>query len=302
MKIIYFSILVFTIITTVFTEMYLGHLGLGDPVRYDSNYIYGYAPKENQKKKRFNNSVLTINDFGLRSNINWNKNKKKKIIFLGDSITYGGSYIDDKKIFSHLVCENLSNYICGNAGVNAYSVINIVMRSRYDERIADAQKYLFLVAPGDFYREYASAKIAHFYLNNNNFFLPAITEAISFVATKYDINKYISKSNDTERNQNKKDLVDYSIKLLNDELIRLKNLNKDIYLIYTVEKDDKNSKKKINKYILEELKKLNIRNFYSLEDVLNKNIYFYDSVHYSEEGHKIVSEKIDKIINANNQN
>ena len=98
-----------------------------------------------------------------------------------------------QKFFSHLVCETLKEYLCGNAGVNAYSIINMVMRSRYDTRLKEANKIVFLVAPGDFYREYANSDTAHFYLNNKQFFLPGITEALSFVSTKYDINKYISK-------------------------------------------------------------------------------------------------------------
>ena len=194
MRIFYLTtIILIIVLATTITELYLGYVGLGDPIRYDSNYIYGYAPKENQKKQRLKGSIVSINDVGLRSNYNWKNTNKDKIIFLGDSITYGGSYIDDKETFSYLVCKELKNYLCGNAGVNAYSIINIVMRSKFDKRFADAKKYIFLVAPGDFYREYAGSNSAHFYLNNNKFFLPAITEAISFVATKYDLNKYLSK-------------------------------------------------------------------------------------------------------------
>ena len=30
---------------------------------------------------------------------------KRKLFFFGDSVTYGGSYIDDKETFAHLACE-----------------------------------------------------------------------------------------------------------------------------------------------------------------------------------------------------
>ena len=47
-----FSITISAIILLTFiTEIYLKNLGLGDPVRYDSNILYGYAPKTEQKKK-----------------------------------------------------------------------------------------------------------------------------------------------------------------------------------------------------------------------------------------------------------
>ena len=292
MRSLFIFISFFIVVSICLTEIYLRYLGLGDPVRYDSNYIYGYAPKENQKKERFRESIVTINELGLRTPFSWNNSEKKKIIFIGDSITYGGSYIDDKEIFSFLVCSKMNNYLCGNAGVNAYSVINMVMRSRYDRRIDNAEVYIFTVAPGDFYREYAGSNTAHFYLNNKEFFLPAITEAISFVTTKYDINNYISKKNDTNTYNNKIDLIDYSIELLKSEIYRLYSDNKKVRLFYTVEKEDKNSKKEINKYILNKLSKSNIPNFFTLEKVLSKDEYFYDSVHYNKKGHLIVAEKI----------
>ena len=219
-------------------------------------------------------------------------NLKHKIIFIGDSITYGGSYIDDEKIFSFLVCLKMKYYLCGNAGVNAYSIINMVMRSRHDQRINNEKVYIFTIAPGDFYREYAGSNTAHFYLNNNNFFLPAITEAISFFATKYDINNYISKKNDTKIYNNKTELIDYSIRLLKNEIERLSAANKKVRVFYTIEKNDKNSKKEINNYILNKLLDANIENFYTLEKVLSKNEFFYDNVHYNEKGHSAVAEKI----------
>ena len=186
----------------------------------------------------------------------------------------------------------MKNYLCGNAGVNAYSIINMVMRSRHDQRINNEKVYIFTIAPGDFYREYAGSNTAHFYLNNNNFFLPAITEAISFFATKYDINNYISKKNDTKTYDNKTELIDYSIKLLKNEVDRLYASNKKVKVFYTIEKNDKNSEKEINNYILNKLLEANIKNFYTLEKVLSKNEFFYDNVHYNEKGHIAVADKI----------
>ena len=291
-----FTTLILLVSTTI-TELYLKHIGLGDPVRYDSDYIYGFAPKENQKKIRFDGSLVSINDVGLRTHINWKNNSKKKIVFLGDSITYGGSYIDDKKLFSNLVCEKINSYICGNAGVNAYSIINMVMRSRYDERFNESEKYIFTVAPGDFYREYIGANSLHFYLNKKEFFLPAITEALSFIGTRYDINRYLSKHNDTNKeNVHKKELINFSIELLHQEIKRLKYENKEVFVFYTVEKDDKDSLKKTNKYILNKIKNLNLKNFYNLNKTLNDNKYFYDSVHYNELGHRKVAEKIISVL------
>ena len=292
--IIYFSILI--CVSVLLTETYLRYIGLGDPVRYDSNLIYGYAPKINQKKSRLKNATVTINNLGLRSINDWGNSQTNKIVFFGDSITYGGSYIDDKKTFSHIVCKELNYNLCGNAGVNAYSIINIIMRSRYDQRLKNISKYIFLVAPGDFYREYADANTAHFYLNNFDYILPSTLEALSFFSTKYDINNFLSKKNDTKVYQNQKELIDYSIDLLFDEIYRLKKLNKEVYLLYTIERDDKFSQKKINSYILKKIKDHNFENFFSLEKTLNNDDYFYDSVHYNEKGHNVVAMEIISIL------
>ena len=167
---IYFS---FLIVVKTITELYLRYIGLGDPIVYDSNFVYGYAPKANQKKNRFKNSVVTINDVGLRSLENWSeKEEYKKIVFFGDSVTYGGSYIDDKKTFVFLSCKNLKKLkiVCGNAGVNSYGIHNIVYRSKYDERLNKIFLKVFIIVPDDFYRGLQNSKTAHFYLNEKEFF------------------------------------------------------------------------------------------------------------------------------------
>ena len=157
-KKIYFSltILLILILPTTIVEIYLKYIGLGDPITYDSNYVYGYSPKTNQGKKRIGGAYVSINDVGLRSIHNWSDNEnKKKIIFFGDSVTYAGSYIDDSETFAHIACDKLenSNIVCGNAAVNAYGIHNIVYRSRYDERINRSDIKIFVIIPDDFYRD-----------------------------------------------------------------------------------------------------------------------------------------------------
>ena len=175
------------------------------------NFVYGYAPRINQKK-RFKNSIVTINDIGLRSVHNWKKMKKNKNNFFGDSVTYGGSYIDDKETFSHLTCEYLNdiNYLCGNAGVNAYGIHNIVYRSRYDERISDDDLRIFLLVPDDFYRGLQNHNTAHFYMKENNFLFPAIFEAVNFISSKYNI-KFIYLKVQIIKMKNKKRIINESV-------------------------------------------------------------------------------------------
>ena len=282
MKILFIFTLPLIFLITIITEFYLKNSGLGDPVRYDSNIFYGYSPKENQKRERFKGSFVTINDVGLRTLDNWNNNKKK-IVFLGDSVTYGGSSIDDKDLFSHIVCEKLSEYLCGNAGVNSYGVYNTVMRSRFDKRIQNADFFIFLFPPDDFLRNFRGKDTAHFYLNNKNYLLPAMTEAINFISTKFDLNKYISKSNDTVSNINDKlSYIDYSVELLSNEIKSKIIENKNIIVFLSNRKDDKFFKNRINEYIKKLVDNIDI---IILDDVLDKDEYFFDhSVHLSKKG------------------
>ena len=95
------------------------------------------CPKKSESKvKRFNNSTVTINEQGFRTS--QKDNYERKIFFLGDSVTYGGSYIDDKELFSSKVCEKINylkveKYSCLNGGVNAYGFENIYNRLEYLE-------------------------------------------------------------------------------------------------------------------------------------------------------------------------
>ena len=108
-KYYYFIILLIIIIFSIFfLELLLRIYGLGDPIIYKTNLSYRYAPSPDQSVIRMNKSKITINEKGLRATQQWDSKNLNKILFFGDSVTYGGSYIDDKDIFSELVCHNLN--------------------------------------------------------------------------------------------------------------------------------------------------------------------------------------------------
>ena len=70
-------------------------------------------------------------------------------------------------------------------------------------------------------------------------------------------------------------------------------------IFYTIEKDDMKSKRHNNRYILNNLKSLNLANFYSLENILTKDEYFVDNAHLSQKGHTVVAKKIISTISSN---
>ena len=291
------SVILIILIPTTVTEIYLKYVGLGDPIIYDPNFVYGYAPRINQKKNRLKNSTVTINDIGLRTIYDWKENEdKKKIIFFGDSVTYGGSYIDDKETFSHLTCEHLNdiNYLCGNAGVNAYGIHNIVYRSRYDTRITDDNLRIFILVPDDFYRGLQDHNTAHFFMKENNFLFPAIFEAINFISSKYNIRNFISKNSDSITNKNKYSLIDESIKILNSEIIRLTKDKKKVLIFFSNSK----SNTSINNLILKKINNQIDHEIINFSNILTEEM-FEDETHYNKMGHKTIALFISKKIIEN---
>jgi len=102
-------------------------MGLGDPVLYYADSLIGYRLKPNQKVKRFKNSYITVNNEGFRVASLKNKNSSvKNVVFVGDSVTYGGSYINDNDLFSELFCESsIEDDYCLNGAINSWGLQNM---------------------------------------------------------------------------------------------------------------------------------------------------------------------------------
>ncbi len=134
------------------TELFLRKaFGLGKPVLYYSYPLYGYRPKPDQDVTRFHGARIQINNLGLRANQDWDSRTDDKILFLGNSVTYGGSMIDNNDLFSHLALNGLKDYKSGNGGVNGWGVENIhglLVRAQF----LPAQIYVSVIYEGDFYR------------------------------------------------------------------------------------------------------------------------------------------------------
>ena len=104
-KKIYFITLVLIIVSLFLLEFLLRVYGLGDPIIYGTNLSYRYFPLPNQSVNRLRGSNIKINDKSLRATLEWDNDNKNKILFFGDSVTYGGSYIDNKEILSTSQCS-----------------------------------------------------------------------------------------------------------------------------------------------------------------------------------------------------
>jgi hypothetical protein len=131
--------------------------GLGHPPLYELSPLYGYRLKPNQVIESkggmglLYGARLTTNNLGLRAADQWNSNPAGKILFLGDSVTYGGQYVGDSQLFSSLAGHRLPGWKIGNGGVNAWGVENIVGLVK-DYGFIPAKIVVTCLIEGDFYR------------------------------------------------------------------------------------------------------------------------------------------------------
>ena len=276
------------------------HLGLGEPIVYDPHPLWGYTPRANRQYSRFDGDIVTINDIGARSRQSWNM-EGKNIVFLGDSVTYGGSYIDDDQTFVSISCSKIEGWSCHNAGVNAYGILNMVARSRYDERVNTSAVRVFTFISGDFDRGLRDSNTAHFILRNPPENLSGLWEILNFVASSITPKAWFGKKSDIkEENQvDQKRLVSrqFALDVLVNELERLESVGMIFLLVHSPSRAEiENHDLITSNRVLTDLKLRFQGHFHSLHTVLseeyesnNQNI-FKDSVHFEERGHRVVGE------------
>ena len=109
------AIVIIFVLGAVLFEFALSYIGLGDPVLFRSYPLYGFRPLPNQEVERFN-AVTKVNNLGLRANEDWDDEIRNKILFLGDSVAYGGTRISNDELFSTLAVKNLDG--CATSAVD----------------------------------------------------------------------------------------------------------------------------------------------------------------------------------------
>lgn len=127
-------------------------IGLGNPVLYKTDTLVGYRLSPNQSNKRFRGATISTDSEGFRINPkNKNDLSSDVFVFVGDSVTYGGSYIDDSELFSSIFCANRSESICLNSGLNSWGTYNmgrfISNFSLYSNRIPS--EFILVILPGN---------------------------------------------------------------------------------------------------------------------------------------------------------
>jgi lysophospholipase L1-like esterase len=144
--------LVFLLVFIIVAEVGLKQLsGLGRPVLFQEHPAYGYRLQPNQETWRFGGAHFKINNLGLRAGEDWDPGIKDKILFLGDSVTYGGNHISNHQLFSEVAAKDLPGLRSGNAGIPNWGVEN-VYGLVVQEKFLPASVYVTTFIEDDFYR------------------------------------------------------------------------------------------------------------------------------------------------------
>ena len=279
----------------VFFKIY----GLGNPVIYKNSKIYGYSLKPNQKLQRRGKSIV-INNNGMRSTENWNSSIKESfnILFFGDSVTYGGSIVNNNEIFSEIICKQLSlsknnSHRCGNLGVNGYSLFSIIRRIEY-KSINNGDLLIITIIGNNFSRTFHNPLSQPFWTKPIDSYFPSLTELIFIYLDKYR-NK-IKYNLGSEANNSNLDYKYY--KNLINELFNVLEKNKKKYLLfYSPSLNELNGSEDYNN--IKNIIKTTFPDFIDLSNIEyeSKENLYYDHIHLNKKGHEVYANFMLKKIN-----
>jgi hypothetical protein len=302
------SLIVMLFLTDLIAKKYLE---LGEPIVYDAHPLWGYSPRANRQYTRFDGDVVSINGVGTRGQQVWRADGAN-ILFLGDSVTYGGSYIGDHQTFAYLSCSGVLNWNCHNAGVNAYGILNMVARSRYDYRINDAPIRVFTFISKDFYRGLQNSGFAHFILREAPDYFSGLWEILNFVASSINPKIWFGKQSDIDNKELDQQSMlvagKFALDVLISELNRLETLGIEFLIVHSPSVDELNNPELIrDNYLLAKLQRQFKDEYVRLDAILrepfinNSEGIYKDNVHYEERGHQIIgdhlAQRIEKLTN-----
>jgi lysophospholipase L1-like esterase len=225
----------------VLAEVAARWIGIGDPIVYATNAAFRYAPLHNQQVNRRGGASVTIGPEGLRGLEPWSGPADHRILFVGDSVTWGGTNTDDSKTFAHLTCAQLEarlarNFVCGNAGVNGYGTENMIARLRYDPELRRADTVVVTLISVDPIRGTSDLASAHFFSRRPSGPLKALWELTAYGAFK---TAALLRSN-AEAYDGSLDLAvaKDALQRLYAELRRVERSGKSVLIVFSPHKDE----------------------------------------------------------------
>jgi len=284
--------------------------GLGNPPLYELSPLFGYRLKANQTIEPpggmgfLYGARLTTNNLGLRAAEEWDENPKGKILFLGDSVTYGGQYVGDEHLFTSVVKERLSGWQVGNGGVNAWGVENIVgLLKGYG--LSPAEVVVTCLIEGDFYRGLTRAASMPLWTERPRFALQHLLMHLMWQINRTRYGGQVNKVPESEVHRDK--IVERAVgrlKSLNRKL-KQEQVKHIIFILPTRSQvlDGEQPDERVRRFLRE--------NEVAVEDLLPalqalepdrgaRRAWFHDEVHLEVAGHQVygnlIGERLAKLL------
>ena len=307
-KINLFAVFLTILFTFLLIEVFLRYwVGVGaNNITYYKSSFYGYYNSPDQNLVRRKNNI-SLDHLGNRNSRD-NNFENAKIIFLGDSITYGGSAVDDTQIFTYLVGKKL-NYKYLNISANGWGIINIINFLEFNNFYKKNSIYVITCIDDCYTRNLRRLEQNFFSTKKDSiaviFFFRYLYFYFFFedrLSDRNNNNNFIDNIKTIEKSIKEISLLNLKLNSINSKLVVLHSPNIK-YLSRLITKET-NQDLQYADYILDLLSKENIK-FYSIgerfgdKELSNYKRFYSDAVHLNQEGHKLYSKIITKIINEN---
>ena len=284
--------ILYSITLIVIIEFLLRYIGFGNPILYEANKE-NYYPSSNQELRRYMGVKLNINNTGMRTNYNWDKMNVNKVVFFGDSVTFGGSYIDNKDLFSEKYCEYLENAICGNYAVNGYKLQNLNSRLKETK---DFKNYdsLIIIVSNSFTNGKSNFYTYPFYNKKDYLILSSILEIINHILFNYKImDRYhgvglYQEATDRDLSEKFKNYLE-NFKMI----IKLHKHTKKIHIFILPTLENLNGIVDPENFLEQiDLDDINVINLYNQMKNLDYTKIYHDNAHLNKKGHALLAKMI----------
>lgn len=283
-------------------EIFLRSQGFGNPPLYTSDPSVGYFIKPSQSMYRFHGCRVFINSSGMRSNETTRRKPpgKFRVLVLGDSVPYGGSYIDQDELFCSVAQRELNrgqkSYEILNGGVNAYGPQNV---ANYLANFGhyDADMVIIYLPWSDLYRDFTTFHTVPFWSNSPRwalaeFFRHGVWRVFGILSRKW-------KSGNA-----REDVVEMNLKAMAHVKAYCEGNGIPVYFFWSPglrvaqgrsPDDSKEGKMRLRELFPEAI-------IVDMEPILRKggelNTLFVDDCHYSRDGHRVIGHFLAKFIKS----
>ncbi len=303
------------IISFFFLELLLRYAGFKKfTIYYSSNY-YGYYHKPNQDFLSRFNKIISLDKLGNR-NPKENNIDNSEIFFLGDSVTYGGSIINNNETFSYILANKLKkNYL--NISANGWGIPNMINFVDYNNLYKKNSLYILTCITDCFTRNIRKSEQNFFFKKKNKL---AIINFYKFIVFKINEFNYLpDRSGMTEDDWKEKkkfyikdnlSTINYSINRLKSFDQKLKKLNSKLLFVFSpntnyiksiLSENTTHGESIYRKHIIKKIYENNIEIINILEHFDEKTInnfgkFYADSVHLTKDGHNLYSQILSDLI------